>query len=53
MIKLIVARDTLITYPTFNKHFYIHNDTKNFHLGYFITQVVKLIVFYIQNLLGN
>ena len=48
-IKRIVARNTLSTYPDFNKIFKIHNNASEFQLGLFITQKGKPIDLYSRN----
>ena len=50
-VKRIVARDTLLTYPDFNKSFKIHTDASAFQLGGVISQKCKHTSFTIENLL--
>ena len=45
-IKRTVPRNTLLTYPGFNKTFKIHTDASAFQLGAVIHQKVKPITFY-------
>ena len=51
-IKRIVARDTLLIYQDFNKHFYLHTDASYFQLGPVILQDGKPITFYSRKLTG-
>ena len=50
IIKLIVAHNTLSTYPYFNETFQIHTDASAFQLGAFISQKGKPIGFYSRKL---
>ena len=50
-IKLIVAHDTLLTYPDFNETFEIHTDASAFQLGAVIIHKGKTIAFYSEKLL--
>ena len=45
-IKRTVARDTLLAYPDFNKHFYICTDASDHKLGAVIIQEGKPIALY-------
>ena len=45
-IKRTVARNTLLAYPYFNKHFNIHTNNRDHQLGEVIIQVGKPIAFY-------
>ena len=45
-IKRTVARDTLLAYPYFNKHFNIHTNDRDHQLGEVVIQVGKPIAFY-------
>ena len=49
-IKRILARDTLLTHPNFNKTFKIHTDDNVFQLGAVISQKGKPFTFYSRNL---
>ena len=51
-IKRIMARDTLSTYPGFNKTFKIHTDVSAFQLGVVISQKGKPIAFYSRKITG-
>ena len=51
-IKQIVARDTLLIYPDFNKRFDIHMDASELQLGAVISQDGKPITFYGRKLTG-
>ena len=44
--RLIVAQDTILAYPDFNKKFTIHTDTSDFQLGAVILQEGKPLAFY-------
>ena len=50
-IKQIVACDTLLIYPDFNKGFDIHTDDSGFQLGALIIQDGKPIALYIHKLI--
>ena len=50
IIKRIVAPDTLLTYPNFNKTFKIHTDDSNSQLGAIISQKGTPIALYIRKL---
>ena len=50
-MKLLIARETLITYPDFNKTFDIYTDASNVQLGACISQEGKPIAFYSRKLL--
>ena len=45
-IKRVFYRDTLLSYPHFNKLFDIHMDASNFQIGTVISQGGKPIDFY-------
>ena len=49
-IKQVVAHDTLLIYPDFNKQFDIHMDASELQLGTGISQDVKPIAFYSRKL---
>ena len=49
-IKRIIARETLLVYPDFNKPFIIHTDASHLQLGAVISQDNKPIAFYSQKL---
>ena len=51
-IKHAVAHNTLLAYLDLNKHFDIHADDSNFHLGAVIKQGGKPIAFYSLKLTG-
>ena len=51
-IKCIVACDTLLIYPDFNKCFDIHTDSSDFQIGAVIIQNGKPIAFYSLKLTG-
>ena len=44
-IKKLVSRETLLSYPDFNKPFEIHTDASKVQLGAVISQNNKLIAF--------
>ena len=52
-IKQIVARDTLLTYPDFNKTFKTHTNASVFQLVLVIIQKGNLINFYSSKLPGD
>ena len=45
-MKMLVPRETLLSYPNFNKPFVIHTDTSKLQLGAVISQDDKPITFY-------
>ena len=49
-IKQLVSRETLLSYPNFNKPFKIHIDTSTAQLGSIISQKGKPIAFYSRKL---
>jgi hypothetical protein len=49
-IKRLIARDTLLAYPDFNKKFTIHTDASDFQLGAVISQEGKPLAFYSRKL---
>ena len=49
-IKQVVAHDTLLIYPDFNKRFDIHMDASELQLGSGISQYGKPIAFYSRKL---
>jgi hypothetical protein len=49
-MKRILARETLLSYPDFNKPFHIHTDASKIQLGAVISQNDKPIAFYSRKL---
>jgi hypothetical protein len=49
-MKVIIAKETLLTYPDFNKVFEIHTDASKLQLGACISQEGKPIAFYSRKL---
>ena len=49
-IKKVVSRETLLSYPNFNKPFVIHTDASKLQLGAVISQDDKPIAFYSRKL---
>ena len=49
-IKRIIARDTLLIYPYFNKRFDVHADASDFQLGSVFSQDYKPIDSYSRKL---
>ena len=49
-IKKLVSRETLLSYPDFNKPFEIHTDASKVQLGAVISQNNKPIAFYSRKL---
>jgi RNase H-like domain found in reverse transcriptase len=49
-MKKLIARETLLTYPDFNKPIEIHTDASMFQLGACISQDGKPVVFYSRKL---
>ena len=52
-IKQIVTRNTLLTYPDFNKTFKVHTDASNFRLGSVIRHKFKPIALYSRKITGS
>ena len=50
LIKRIIARETLLSYPDFSKLFDIHTDASHYQLGAVISQNGKPIAFYSRKL---
>jgi hypothetical protein len=50
-MKVLIAKETLLTYPDFNKEFEIHTDASKVQLGACISQGGKPIAFYSRKLL--
>ena len=48
-----VSQDTLLAYPDFNEHFYIHTGASNYQLGAKIIHNGKPIAFYRRKLTGS
>jgi len=49
-MKILIAKETLLTYPDFNKEFEIHTDASKLQLGVCISQAGKPIAFYSRKL---
>ena len=49
-LKRLIAQETLLAYPNFNKKFTIHTDASDFQLGAVISQDGKPIAFYSRKL---
>ena len=49
-IEKVVSRETLLSYPNFNKPFVIHTDASKLQLGAVISQDDKPIAFYSRKL---
>ncbi|CAJ1959785.1 unnamed protein product [Cylindrotheca closterium] len=49
-IKRVMAKETLLHYPDFNKPFEIHTDASKYETGAVITQDPKPIAFYSRKL---
>jgi RNase H-like domain found in reverse transcriptase len=47
-MKKLIAKETLRTYPNFNKMFEIHTDASKIQLGACILQEGRPVVFYIR-----
>jgi RNase H-like domain found in reverse transcriptase/Reverse transcriptase (RNA-dependent DNA polymerase) len=50
MIKKLLSRETMLSYPDFSQTFGIHTDANHFHLGAAISQSLRPIVFYSRKL---
>jgi len=50
MAKRIIAKETLLAYPNFNKPFQIHTDASHYQLGAVVSQDGKPIAFYSRKL---
>ena len=50
MAKRVIARETMLAYPDFNKPFTIHTDASHYQLGAVISQDGKPIAFYSRKL---
>jgi hypothetical protein len=50
MAKRVIAREAVLAYPDFSKHFTIHTDASHYQLGGVISQDGKPIAFYSRNL---
>ena len=50
MAKKVIAKETLLAYPNFNKPFQIHTDASHYQLGAVISQDGKPIAFYSRKL---
>jgi len=46
MAKKVIAKETLLAYPDFNKPFKIHTDASHYQLGAVVSQEGKLVAFY-------
>jgi hypothetical protein len=44
--KTLISKETLLTFPNFNKHFHIYTDASKYQLGAVIMQNDKPIAFY-------
>ena len=44
-MKWIIARETILAFPNFNKSFHIHTDASDFQMGAVISQDNKPITF--------
>ena len=49
-MKRLIAKETLLSYPNFNKKFTIHTDASDFQLGAVITQEGKPLAFFSRKL---
>ena len=49
-LKKLIAKETLLAYPNFNKKFTIHTDASDFQLGAVISQDGKPLAFYSRKL---
>ena len=52
-MKRLIAKETLLAYPDFNKKFTIHTDASDFQLGAVITQENKPLAFYSRKLTSS
>jgi len=50
MAKRVIAKETLLAYPNFNKPFQIHTNASHYQLGAVVSQVGKPIAFYSRKL---
>ena len=50
MAKKVIAKETLLAYPDFNKPFQIHTDASHYQLGAVVSQEGKPIAFYSRKL---
>ena len=50
LIKKIITRETLLSYPDFNSPFNIHTDASDLQLGAIISQNNKPVAFYSRKL---
>jgi len=50
MAKRIIAKETLLAYPDFNKPFQIYTDASHYQLGSVVSQDGKPIAFYSRKL---
>jgi len=46
MAKIVIAKETLLAYPNFNKPFQIHTNASHYQLGAVVSQEGKSIAFY-------
>ena len=49
-MKRLIAKETLLTYPNFNKIFEVHTDASKVQLGACISQEGKPVAFYSRKL---
>ena len=49
-MKRIMARETLLAYPDFNKEFHIYTDASNIQLGAVIVQEGRPVAFFSRKL---
>ena len=49
-MKMLIAKETLLTYPNFSKPFHIHTDASKVQLGACISQEGKPVAFYSRKL---
>jgi len=50
MAKRIIAKETLLAYPNFNKPFQIYTDASQYQIGVVVSQDGKPIAFYSRKL---
>jgi len=50
MAKRVIAKETLLAYPNFNKPFQIHTDASHYQLGAVASQEGKPIAFHSREL---